>query len=61
MKNNKLVQINEGEYYLFFNFYKGRENITLDFPNKIPKKKIVFFEVIGLEQVKIFYWKQIKN
>ena len=55
MKNNKLVQINEGEYYLFFNFYKGRENITLGFPYKNSKRNDVFLGVNGIEQGRIPY------
>ena len=55
MKNNKLVQINEGEYYLFFNFYKGRENITLGFPYKNSKRNDVFLGVNGIEQGRISY------
>jgi hypothetical protein len=55
VKNNKLVQINEGEYYLFFNFYKGRENITLGFPYKNSKRNDVFLGVNGIEQGRISY------
>jgi hypothetical protein len=55
VKNNKLVQINEGKYYLFFNFYKGRENITLGFPYKNSKRNDVFLGVNGIEQGRISY------
>ena len=55
MKNNKLVQINEGEYYLFFNFYKGSENITLGFPYKNSSRNDVYLGVNGEEQGRISY------
>jgi hypothetical protein len=55
MKNNKLVQINEGEYYLFFNFYKGRENITLGFPYKNSSRNDVYLGINGVEKGRISY------
>jgi hypothetical protein len=55
MKNNKIVQINEGEYYLFFNFYKNKENITLGFPYKNSTRNDVFLGVNGIEKGRISY------
>jgi hypothetical protein len=45
MRNNKLVQINEGEYYLFFNFYKNNEKITLGYPYKNSRRNDVYLEI----------------
>jgi hypothetical protein len=55
MKNNKLVQINEGEYYLFFNFYKGKQNITLGYPYKESYRNDVYLNINGVEQGRITY------
>jgi len=55
VKNNRLVQINEGEYYLFFNFYRGKENITLGYPYKDSKISNVYLGVNGFEEGRISY------
>jgi hypothetical protein len=55
VKNNKLVQVNKGEYYLFFNFYKGKQNITLGFPYKNSNRNDVFLGLNGVEQGRISY------
>jgi hypothetical protein len=55
MKNNKLVQINEGEYYLFFNFYKGKQNITLGYPYKESFRTDVYLNINGEEIGRISY------
>jgi hypothetical protein len=55
MKNNKLVQINEGEYYLFFNFYKGKQNITLGYPYKKSSRNDVYLKINEIEQDRISY------
>jgi hypothetical protein len=55
MKNNKLVQINEGEYYLFFNFYKGNQNITLGYPYKESYRTDVYLNINGVEKGRISY------
>jgi hypothetical protein len=60
MKNNKLVQINEGQYYLFFNFHKGLKNITLGFPYKNSKQNDAYIAVNGVEQGRISYFEANK-
>tara|TARA_Y100000385_G_scaffold149562_1_gene155080 strand:+ start:395 stop:1108 length:714 start_codon:yes stop_codon:yes gene_type:complete len=55
MRNNNLVQINEGEYYLFFNFYKGKKNITLGYPYKNSKRNNVYLNINGVEEGRISY------
>ena len=55
MRNKKLVQINEGEYYLFFNFYKGKENITLGYPYKGSTINDVYLGINGVEAGRISY------
>lgn len=55
MRNNKLVQINEGEYYLFFNFFKGKQEITLGFPYKGTNRNDVYLSVNNIEQGRISF------
>ena len=55
MRNNKLVQINEGEYYLFFNFFKGKQEITLGFPYKGSYRNDVYLSVNSIEQGRISF------
>ena len=53
MKSNKIVDIWEGEYRLFFNFYKGGEQITLGFPLRNTSVSDVYVKINNTEQPRI--------
>ncbi len=55
MKSNKLLEITEGEYYLFFNFYKNREQITLGYPYSNSPRNDVYLSVNGEEKGRLSY------
>jgi uncharacterized protein YpbB len=55
MKSNKLLEITEGEYYLFFNFYKSRKQITLGYPYLDSPRNDVYLSVDGEEKGRLSY------
>jgi hypothetical protein len=49
MKSNKLFDMWEGEYRVFFNFYKDGSSITLGFPSKNSYLKDVYLKIDGVQ------------
>jgi hypothetical protein len=60
MKINKIVDIWEGEYRLFFNFYNGNKKITLGFPLRNTSLSDVYVKINNQEQPRISI-KEAKN
>lgn len=60
MRNNRLIQINEGEHYLFFNFFKGKEMITLGFPYTTSCRNDVYLGSNGKEKGRISFFQAQK-
>lgn len=53
LKSKKIIDIWEGQVRVFFNFYQGREKITLGFPKKWSKLNDVYFKINDEEQPRI--------
>lgn len=52
MRRNKILDVWEGEYRIFFNFYQNDENVTLGFPIN-NQYSDVYIKVNGEEQPRI--------
>ena len=55
MKSNKLIEITEGEYYLFFNFYKQKDKVTLGYPFKNSPRNDVFLSINEEERSRLTF------
>lgn len=53
MKSNKIFDVHEGEYRVFFNFFKNGSQVTLGFPLKHTKSNKVYLRIDDEEQEKI--------
>lgn len=61
MRNNKLVQINEGQHYLFFNFFEGQNKVTLGFPYIDSFRNDVYLAINGKEKGRITFYQAQKH
>lgn len=50
MRSNKIFDMWEGEYRVFFNFYKDGSRVTLGFPSKNSYLRDVYLKIDGVEQ-----------
>lgn len=53
MKSNKIIDIWEGQYRVFFNFYYEGRKMAFGFPKKGSSYSDVYFSIDGVEQDRI--------
>ena len=55
LKSKKIIDIWEGEYRVFINFYNNREKYTLGYPKKSTYLKDVYFSINQVEQDRLSF------
>lgn len=55
MYSKKIIDIWDGEYRVFFNFYRGKEKVTLGFPKRTTKISDVYVKINDIEQPRISF------
>jgi len=50
LKSKKLYDVHEGQYRIFYNFYRGKDRLTLGFPKNAAVCHDVYIQVNGTEQ-----------
>lgn len=55
MYSKKIIDIWEGEYRVFFNFYSGKEKVTLGFPKRNNNISDVYVKINDIEQPRISF------